>query len=260
MKQLDIAVSPPSFLWDPYLTLLWLFFNEHFLWWPLIIVTDRQTKSDAHHALAQVDSNIPLRTEQNISIKFKCIKTMRLPCQTQRFYSCILYKTNKKWWLFNGEEPSSTLFSKRKIFEKKHFWRCLSFGEECMPSVCQWNWSYTPFWQCSWWQLAKNPISKLIMVLSQLWNVWVHLIRVISQNWIPWGTGEVPFVLGKSVFHSLPRETQCHKKIPNLYALQCNLSYFANILWWLVIKQFNIERESSGILECGLFQVTPKTI
>ena len=25
-------------------------------------------------------------------------------------------------------------------------------------SVCQWNWSYTPFWQCSWWKPAKNPI------------------------------------------------------------------------------------------------------
>ena len=52
MKQLDVVVSPPAFLWDPYLTLTHVIFELNFylvIFGPMnyFLGTDGQTEGDA---------------------------------------------------------------------------------------------------------------------------------------------------------------------------------------------------------------------
>ena len=72
MKQLDVVVSPPAFIWNPYLTLTHVTFDHEFFSsnfflvnYYLVtfgIVTDRRTDGKqrirAHRALAQVGSKM----------------------------------------------------------------------------------------------------------------------------------------------------------------------------------------------------------
>ena len=48
MKQLDVVVSPPAFLWNAYLTLTCLTFDLEFFPSYFGLVTYRQTESDAY--------------------------------------------------------------------------------------------------------------------------------------------------------------------------------------------------------------------
>ena len=59
MKQLDVVVSPPAFVWDPNLTLTHVTFDLEVKCQRSDRQTDRQkAMKRAHHALAQVGSKI----------------------------------------------------------------------------------------------------------------------------------------------------------------------------------------------------------